>query len=129
MSLLIYKFVIVNRKGILLEIVQRSDFGTDKFKETQSKAETAVQNLKPQEEYKELIEKYKLAMFYLLHCSFFYLPLAIDQKTVANFSICFFAPFDVSCYLPRRLDSLSKKIKSKMLYLRHKFNINMKCTK
>ncbi|XP_073952561.1 tyrosine-protein kinase Fer isoform X4 [Choristoneura fumiferana] len=46
-------------KGILLEVVQRSDFNTDKFKEIQSKAETTVQNLRPHEEYKEFIEKYK----------------------------------------------------------------------
>ncbi|XP_026330367.1 tyrosine-protein kinase Fer isoform X2 [Hyposmocoma kahamanoa] len=46
-------------KGILLEIVQRSDFGTEKFKEIQTKMDNAVQNLKPQEEYKEFVEKYK----------------------------------------------------------------------
>lgn len=40
--------------------MQRSDFNTDKFKEIQSKAETTVQNLRPHEEYKEFIEKYKL---------------------------------------------------------------------
>ncbi|CAK1543921.1 unnamed protein product [Leptosia nina] len=46
-------------KGILLEVVQRSDFSTDKFKEIQSKSETTVQNLKPQEEYRDFMEKYK----------------------------------------------------------------------
>ncbi|XP_045496190.1 tyrosine-protein kinase Fer isoform X2 [Colias croceus] len=46
-------------KGVLLEVVQRSDFSTDKFKEIQSKTETTVQNLRPQEEYKEFMEKYK----------------------------------------------------------------------
>ncbi|KAL0831943.1 hypothetical protein ABMA28_001454 [Loxostege sticticalis] len=46
-------------KGILLEVVQRSDFSTDKFREIQSKIETTVQNLRPQDEYKEFIEKYK----------------------------------------------------------------------
>ncbi|KAJ2947392.1 hypothetical protein O0L34_g17162 [Tuta absoluta] len=46
-------------KGILMEVVQKCDFGTDKFKEIQTKMESAVQNLKPQEEYKEFIEKYK----------------------------------------------------------------------
>ncbi|CAF4820434.1 unnamed protein product [Pieris macdunnoughi] len=46
-------------KGILLEVVQRSDFSTDKFKEIQGKTETTVQNLKPQEEYKDFMEKYK----------------------------------------------------------------------
>ncbi|XP_072929316.1 tyrosine-protein kinase Fer isoform X4 [Epargyreus clarus] len=46
-------------KGILLEVVQRSDFSTDKFKEIQSKIELTVQNLRPHEEYKEFIDKYK----------------------------------------------------------------------
>lgn len=50
---------LINRKGILLEMVQRSDFGTEKFKEIQNKMDNAVQNLKPQEEYKEFVEKYK----------------------------------------------------------------------
>lgn len=40
-------------------MVQRSDFGTEKFKEIQTKMDNAVQNLKPQEEYKEFVEKYK----------------------------------------------------------------------
>ncbi|KAI8421033.1 hypothetical protein MSG28_008162 [Choristoneura fumiferana] len=40
-------------KGILLEVVQRSDFNTDKFKEIQSKAETTVQNLRPHEDLVE----------------------------------------------------------------------------
>ncbi|XP_063542178.1 tyrosine-protein kinase Fer isoform X6 [Cydia strobilella] len=46
-------------KNILLEVVQRSDFNTDKFREIQSKVDSTVQNLKPHEEYKEFIEKYK----------------------------------------------------------------------
>ncbi|XP_047532010.1 tyrosine-protein kinase Fer isoform X1 [Vanessa atalanta] len=46
-------------KGILMEVVQRSDFGTEKFKEIQNKIESSVQNLRPQEEYKEFIEKYR----------------------------------------------------------------------
>ncbi|KAM3966985.1 tyrosine-protein kinase Fer isoform 3-T3 [Aphomia sociella] len=46
-------------KGILLEVVQRSDFSTDKFREIQSKVESTIQNLRPQDEYKEFIEKYK----------------------------------------------------------------------
>ncbi|XP_060801960.1 tyrosine-protein kinase Fer isoform X3 [Amyelois transitella] len=46
-------------KGILLEVVQRTDFSSDKFKEIQNKIETNVQNLRPQDEYKEFIEKYK----------------------------------------------------------------------
>ncbi|KAJ0177696.1 hypothetical protein K1T71_006569 [Dendrolimus kikuchii] len=46
-------------KGILLEVVQRSDFSTDKFREIQSKIELTIQNLRPQDEYKEFIEKYK----------------------------------------------------------------------
>ncbi|VVC94470.1 unnamed protein product, partial [Leptidea sinapis] len=46
-------------KGILLEVVQRSDYSTDKFREIQSKIETTVQNIKPHEEYKEFMEKYK----------------------------------------------------------------------
>lgn len=46
-------------KGILVEVVQRSDFSTDKFREIQSKIESTVTNLRPQEEYKEFIEKYK----------------------------------------------------------------------
>ncbi|XP_047997006.1 tyrosine-protein kinase Fer isoform X2 [Leguminivora glycinivorella] len=46
-------------KNILLEVVQRSDFSTDKFREIQSKVDSTVQNLKPHEEYKEFIEKYK----------------------------------------------------------------------
>ncbi|XP_041968249.1 tyrosine-protein kinase Fer isoform X3 [Aricia agestis] len=46
-------------KGILLEVVQRSDFSTDKFREIQSKIETSIQNLRPQDEYKEFMEKYK----------------------------------------------------------------------
>ncbi|CAH2040361.1 unnamed protein product, partial [Iphiclides podalirius] len=46
-------------KAILLEVVQRSDFSTDKFREIQSKVESTVQNLKPQDEYKEFMEKYK----------------------------------------------------------------------
>lgn len=48
-----------NRKGILLEVVQRSDYSTDKFREIQTKIETTVQNLRPQDEYKDFIEKYK----------------------------------------------------------------------
>lgn len=46
-------------KGILLEVAQRSDFSTDKFREIQSKIELTIQNLRPQDEYKEFIEKYK----------------------------------------------------------------------
>ncbi|CAH0723871.1 unnamed protein product, partial [Brenthis ino] len=46
-------------KGILVEVVQRSDFSSDKFREIQSKIESTVTNLRPQEEYKEFIEKYK----------------------------------------------------------------------
>ncbi|XP_068624359.1 tyrosine-protein kinase Fer isoform X3 [Battus philenor] len=46
-------------KAILLEVVQRSDFSTDKFREIQSKVESTIQNLKPQDEYKEFMEKYK----------------------------------------------------------------------
>ncbi|XP_013161656.1 PREDICTED: tyrosine-protein kinase Fps85D isoform X3 [Papilio xuthus] len=46
-------------KAILLEVVQRSDFSTDKFREITSKVETTIQNLKPQDEYKEFMEKYK----------------------------------------------------------------------
>ncbi|XP_052748523.1 tyrosine-protein kinase Fer isoform X2 [Galleria mellonella] len=46
-------------KGILLEVVQRSDFSTDKFREIQTKVESTIQNLRPQDEYKEFIEKYK----------------------------------------------------------------------
>ncbi|XP_047026169.1 tyrosine-protein kinase Fer isoform X2 [Helicoverpa zea] len=46
-------------KGVLLEVVQRSDFSTDKFREIQTKIETTIQNLRPQDEYKEFIEKYK----------------------------------------------------------------------
>ncbi|KOB67757.1 Tyrosine-protein kinase Fps85D, partial [Operophtera brumata] len=46
-------------KGILLEVVQRSDYSTEKFREIQTKIETTVQNLRPQDEYKEFIEKYK----------------------------------------------------------------------
>ncbi|XP_063374411.1 tyrosine-protein kinase Fer isoform X1 [Cydia amplana] len=46
-------------KSILLEVVQRSDFNTDKFREIQSKVDSTVQNLKPHEEYKEFIDKYK----------------------------------------------------------------------
>ncbi|XP_063388678.1 tyrosine-protein kinase Fer isoform X3 [Cydia fagiglandana] len=46
-------------KNILLEVVQRSDFNTDKFREIQSKVDSTVQNLKPHEEYKEFIDKYK----------------------------------------------------------------------
>lgn len=46
-------------KGILLEVVQRGDFSTEKFREIQTKIETTVQNLRPQDEYKEFIEKYK----------------------------------------------------------------------
>ncbi|KAG6441774.1 tyrosine-protein kinase Fer isoform X2 [Manduca sexta] len=46
-------------KGILLEVVQRSDFSTEKFREIQTKVETTIQNLRPQDEYKEFIEKYK----------------------------------------------------------------------
>ncbi|XP_059053619.1 tyrosine-protein kinase Fer isoform X1 [Achroia grisella] len=46
-------------KSILLEVVQRSDFSTDKFREIQSKIESTIQNLRPQDEYKEFIEKYK----------------------------------------------------------------------
>ncbi|XP_023943535.1 tyrosine-protein kinase Fer isoform X2 [Bicyclus anynana] len=46
-------------KGILVEVVQRSDFSTDKFREIQSKVESTVQNLRPQDEYKEFMEKYK----------------------------------------------------------------------
>lgn len=46
-------------KNILLEVVQRSDFNTDKFREIQSKVDSTVQNLKPHEEYKEFLEKYK----------------------------------------------------------------------
>ncbi|XP_045767845.1 tyrosine-protein kinase Fer isoform X3 [Maniola jurtina] len=46
-------------KGILLEVVQRSDFSTDKFREIQTKVESTVQNLRPQDEYKEFMEKYK----------------------------------------------------------------------
>lgn len=40
-------------------MVQRSDFSTDKFREIQGKIESSVQSLRPQEEYKEFIEKYK----------------------------------------------------------------------
>lgn len=40
-------------------MVQRSDFSTDKFREIQTKIETTIQNLRPQDEYKEFIEKYK----------------------------------------------------------------------
>lgn len=47
------------RKGILLEVVQRADFTSEKFREIQNKVESVVQNLRPQEEYKEFIEKYK----------------------------------------------------------------------
>lgn len=57
--LIIFRFILFHRKGILLEVVQRSDFSTDKFREIQSKIETTVQNLRPQDEYKEFIEKYK----------------------------------------------------------------------
>nr|XP_012549644.2 tyrosine-protein kinase Fer isoform X1 [Bombyx mori] len=46
-------------KGILLEVVQRSDYSTEKFREIQTKVETTVQNLRPQDEYKEFLEKYK----------------------------------------------------------------------
>ncbi|CAG9579903.1 unnamed protein product [Danaus chrysippus] len=46
-------------KGILLEVVQRADFTSEKFKEIQNKVESVVQNLRPHEEYKEFIEKYK----------------------------------------------------------------------
>ncbi|XP_039750470.1 tyrosine-protein kinase Fer isoform X1 [Pararge aegeria] len=46
-------------KGILVEVVQRSDFSTDKFREIQTKVESTVQNLRPQDEYKEFMEKYK----------------------------------------------------------------------
>ncbi|XP_046967351.1 tyrosine-protein kinase Fer isoform X1 [Vanessa cardui] len=46
-------------KGILMEVVQRSDFGTEKFKDIQNKIESSVQNLRPQEEYKEFFEKYR----------------------------------------------------------------------
>ncbi|CAG4982707.1 unnamed protein product [Parnassius apollo] len=46
-------------KAILLEVVQRSDFSTDKFRDIQSKVESTIQNLKPQDEYKEFMEKYK----------------------------------------------------------------------
>ncbi|XP_032516124.1 tyrosine-protein kinase Fer isoform X1 [Danaus plexippus] len=46
-------------KGILLEVVQRADFTSEKFREIQNKVESVVQNLRPQEEYKEFIEKYK----------------------------------------------------------------------
>lgn len=46
-------------KGVLLEVVQRSDYSTDKFREIQTKIETTIQNLRPQDEYKEFIEKYK----------------------------------------------------------------------
>lgn len=46
-------------KGILVEVAQRSDFGTEKFKEIQNKIESTVQNLRPQEEYKEFIDKYR----------------------------------------------------------------------
>lgn len=58
-ALLVLLSFLLNRKGILLEMVQRSDFGTEKFKEIQNKMDNAVQNLKPQEEYKEFVEKYK----------------------------------------------------------------------
>ncbi|CAH2981717.1 unnamed protein product [Chilo suppressalis] len=46
-------------KGILLEVVQRGDFSTEKFREIQSKIETTVQNIRPQDEYKEFLEKYR----------------------------------------------------------------------
>ncbi|XP_053605759.1 tyrosine-protein kinase Fer isoform X4 [Plodia interpunctella] len=46
-------------KGILLEVIQRTDFSSDKFREIQNKIETNVQHLRPQDEYKEFIEKYK----------------------------------------------------------------------
>ncbi|CAB3250473.1 unnamed protein product [Arctia plantaginis] len=46
-------------KGVLLEVVQRSDYSTDKFREIQTKIETTIQNLRPQDEYKEFLEKYK----------------------------------------------------------------------
>lgn len=46
-------------RGILLDVAQRSDLSSDKFRELQSKIESAVQNLRPQDEYKELTDKYK----------------------------------------------------------------------
>lgn len=46
-------------KGVLLEVVQRSDYSTDKFREIQTKIETTIQNLRPQDEYKEFLEKYR----------------------------------------------------------------------
>ncbi|CAK1587076.1 unnamed protein product [Parnassius mnemosyne] len=46
-------------KAILLEVVRRSDFSTDKFREIQGRVECTIQNLKPQDEYKEFMEKYK----------------------------------------------------------------------
>lgn len=50
-------------------MVQRSDFSTDKFREIQGKIESSVQSLRPQEEYKEFIEKYKSVHTYFAFIS------------------------------------------------------------
>lgn len=58
-----YIFIVVflstHRRGILQEVVQRCDLGGEKFRESQNKIESIIQNLRPQDEYKEFIDKYK----------------------------------------------------------------------
>ncbi|XP_011550635.3 tyrosine-protein kinase Fer isoform X3 [Plutella xylostella] len=46
-------------RGILLEVAQRTDLSGDKFREIQSKIEASIQNLRPQDEYREFLDKYK----------------------------------------------------------------------